>query len=185
VDVRLIAATNRDLSKMVEEGKFREDLYFRLSVVPLTLPPLRARKVDLPVLVQSFLKSFAEDNGKPFREISPDAMQAILQYDWPGNVRELRTAVEHGVVMATGAKIELRDLPAKVRSGLAASPVAVAVGVSAPLLGEERLDLHKVEDRLIEEAMRETNGNVTKAALRLGISRRTLHRRLKESRANS
>ncbi len=193
VDVRLVAATNKDLAKMAAEGKFREDLYFRLSVVPLTLPPLRARKEDLPVLVQAFLKAFAADNGKPLRELSGEAMQAILAYDWPGNVRELRTAIEHGVVMATGVKIELRDLPVKVRGG-AGVLGAVLGGIQGAVLGggiqgaalggarEERLDLHKVEDRLIAEAMQETKGNVTKAALRLGISRRTLHRRLKEHR---
>jgi transcriptional regulator with PAS, ATPase and Fis domain len=185
VDVRLVAATNRDLAKMVAEGKFREDLYFRLSVVPLTLPPLRARKEDLPVLVQAFLKTFAEDNGKPHREMSEDAMQAVLNYDWPGNVRELRTAVEHGVVMATGAKIELRDLPAKVRrEGCSPSGIQSAYVAESPA-GGVNLDLHTVEDRLITEAMRETKGNVTKAAQRLGISRRTLHRRLKESREAS
>lgn len=184
VDVRLVAATNRDLTKMVSEGKFREDLYFRLSVVPLTLPPLRARKEDLPVLVQAFLKSFAADNGKPHREMSSEAMQAILTYDWPGNVRELRTAVEHGVVMATGSKIEMRDLPVKVRSGGVGFAGAQGA-VHARVASEESLDLHTIEDRLITEAMKETGGNVTKAAQRLGISRRTLHRRLKDSRTAS
>jgi DNA-binding NtrC family response regulator len=181
VDVRLVAATNRDLTRMVSEGKFREDLYFRLSVVPLTLPPLRARKEDLPVLVQAFLKSFAADNGKPHREMASEAMQAVLTYDWPGNVRELRTAVEHGVVMATGAKIEMRDLPVKVRSG-GIGLVGALGAAHGRVASEESLDLHTIEDRLITEAMKETGGNVTKAAQRLGISRRTLHRRLKESR---
>jgi DNA-binding NtrC family response regulator len=184
VDVRLVAATNRDLAKMAAEGKFREDLFFRLSVVPLTLPPLRARKEDLPVLVQAFLKTFAADNGKPHRQMSSEAMQAVLHYDWPGNVRELRTAVEHGVVMATGAKIELRDLPAKVRSG-GGTPAGASPLLDSPRQtdGDGTLDLHKVEDKLIAEAMKETHGNVTKAAQKLGISRRTLHRRLKESRS--
>ncbi len=182
VDVRLVAATNRDLAKMVEEGKFREDLFFRLSVVPVTLPPLRARKEDLPVLVQSFLKAFSEENGKPFRELTPDAMQAILQHDWPGNVRELRTAIEHGVVMASGSKITPRDLPAKVRSGEGAGVVRIPEGTSVSVVREERLNLDRGEDRLIAQAMAETKGNVTQAAKRLGISRRTLHRRLKEGR---
>jgi two-component system response regulator AtoC len=186
VDVRLVAATNRDLAKMVAEGKFREDLFFRLSVVPVTLPPLRARKEDLPLLVNAFLKSFAEENGKPFREMTADAMQAILAYDWPGNVRELRTAVEHGVVMAGGAKITLRDLPMSVRQGSSGggakeSRVPVVWGSGRG----ERLNLHASEDRLIARAMEETKGNVTAAAKQLGISRRTLHRRLKELRSET
>ncbi|MEY2598075.1 MAG: hypothetical protein RLZZ142_334 [Verrucomicrobiota bacterium] len=186
VDVRLVAATNRDLAKMVAEGKFREDLFFRLSVVPVTLPPLRARKEDLPLLVNAFLKSFAEENGKPFREMTADAMQAILAYDWPGNVRELRTAVEHGVVMAGGAKITLRDLPMSVRQGSSGggakeSRVPVVWGSGRG----DRLNLHASEDRLIARAMEETKGNVTAAAKQLGISRRTLHRRLKELRSEA
>jgi DNA-binding NtrC family response regulator len=178
VDVRLVAATNRDLAKMVSEGKFREDLFFRLSVVPITLPPLRARKEDLPLLVQSMLKGLAEENGKPFRELTVDAMQAVLRYDWPGNVRELRTAVEHGVVMASGAKITLRDLPQTVRNGGGNTP-AVPVGAALSSVSkEERLNVHLTEDLLIEQALAETRGNVTQAAKRLGMSRRTLHRRL-------
>lgn len=178
VDVRLVAATNRDLAKMVSEGKFREDLFFRLSVVPITLPPLRARKEDLPLLVQSMLTGLSEENGKPFRELTADAMQAVLRYDWPGNVRELRTAVEHGVVMASGAKITLRDLPQTVRNGGGNTP-AVAVGAAlSNVPKEERLNVHLTEDLLIEQALAETRGNVTQAAKRLGMSRRTLHRRL-------
>ena len=183
VDVRLVAATNRDLAKMVSEGKFREDLFFRLSVVPITLPPLRARKEDLPLLVQSMLKSLSEENGKPFRELTADAMQAVLRHDWPGNVRELRTAVEHGVVMASGPKITLRDLPQTVRNG-AANGGAVLVGNAlATVPSAERLNVHLTEDLLIEQALTETRGNVTQAAKRLGMSRRTLHRRLAEKHA--
>ncbi len=183
VDVRLVAATNRDLAKMVSEGKFREDLFFRLSVVPITLPPLRARKEDLPLLVQSMLKSLSEENGKPFRELTADAMQAVLRHDWPGNVRELRTAVEHGVVMASGPKITLRDLPQTVRNS-AVNTGAVAIGnVLATVPPAERLNVHLTEDLLIEQALTETRGNVTQAAKRLGMSRRTLHRRLAEKHA--
>jgi two-component system, NtrC family, response regulator AtoC len=180
VDVRLVAATNKDLAKLVQEGKFREDLYFRLNVVPLTLPPLRARKEDLPLLVQAFLKQFAAENGKPVRELNAEAMQAILTHDWPGNVRELRTAIEHGVVMASGAKITLRDLPAAVRNmgrgkDAGATPTSNAVWTGR----EERFNLHRLEDRAISQALAEVKGNVTQAAKRLGISRRTLHRRIK------
>jgi DNA-binding NtrC family response regulator len=183
VDVRLVAATNRDLAKMVSEGKFREDLFFRLSVVPITLPPLRARKEDLPLLVQSMLKSLSEENGKPFRELTADAMHAVLRHDWPGNVRELRTAVEHGVVMASGPKITLRDLPQTVRNGAANGGTVLVGNALATVPPAERLNVHLTEDLLIEQALTETRGNVTQAAKRLGMSRRTLHRRLAEKHA--
>ena len=171
-DVRLVAATNKDLPKLVAEGKFRDDLFFRLNVVQITLPPLRARKEDIPLLVQAFLTDAARENDKPPRELTPEAMSCILDYDWPGNVRELRTAVEHGVVMCSGARIGVRDLPAAVR-GAAAS---VAESPFAP----DALDLHHAERLLIFRALEESGGNRTAAAERLGISRRTLHRRLKE-----
>jgi DNA-binding NtrC family response regulator len=181
VDVRLVAATNRDLQKMVADGKFRDDLFFRLSVVPIHIPPLRERREDIPLLVAAFLKQFAEENGKPFRELTSDAMQAVLRYDWPGNVRELRTGIEHGVVMATGAKITLRDLPAKVRQGEA---VALSSAPKFTLPQGEQFNLHDTEERLILQALAECKGNVTAAARKLGISRRTLHRKLKEFREN-
>src|SRR5881392_3047831 len=114
-DVRLIAATNKNLEQLVREGKFRDDLFFRLNVVRITMPPLRERKEDIPILVRGFLRHFCKQNEKPLLELAPDAMDALLAYDWPGNVRELRTAIEHGVVMATGPKITLRDLPIAVR----------------------------------------------------------------------
>jgi DNA-binding NtrC family response regulator len=172
-DVRLIAATNKDLSKLVAEGKFRDDLFFRLHVVPVTMPPLRDRKIDIPLLAESFLKDCALENGKPHRELSPESMQHILEYDWPGNVRELRTTIEHGVVMATGPKITQRDLPATLR---APRPLP-ALEKTAP--GRE-WNLHDTETSLILRALEECRGNRSEAAIKLGISRRTLHRRLKE-----
>ncbi|MGB8170036.1 MAG: sigma-54 dependent transcriptional regulator [Chthoniobacteraceae bacterium] len=177
-DVRLVAATNKNLEKLVSEGKFRDDLFFRLSVVPITMPPLRQRKEDIPLLVQAFLKTFAEENNKPVTEITADATQAILAYDWPGNVRELRTAIEHGVVMSTGTKVGLRELPMAVREGAAASP-ALASTKFIPTRGS-RFNLHETEHRLILQALEDTGGNVTQAAKRLGISRRTLHRKINE-----
>jgi DNA-binding NtrC family response regulator len=169
-DVRLIAATNKDLSKLVEEGKFRDDLFFRLHVVPLTMPPLRDRKVDIPLLVEAFLKDCALENEKPRRDLSTDAMRLVLDYDWPGNVRELRTAIEHGVVMATGSQITPRDLPATLRR----SPVSPAQPA-----GRE-LNLRDTEATLILRALEDCRGNRSDAAQKLGISRRTLHRRLKD-----
>jgi two-component system response regulator AtoC len=113
--VRLIAATNKNLEKLVREGKFRDDLFFRLNVVRITMPPLRDRKEDIPLLVRGFVREFARANDKKIVDLTADAMNALLIYNWPGNVRELRTAIEHGVVMATGPKITLRDLPMSVR----------------------------------------------------------------------
>ncbi len=116
-DVRLIAATNKNLEKLVAEGKFRDDLFFRLNVVRITMPPLRDRKEDIPLLVRGFLRHFCKANDKPLLEPTADAMNALLAYDWPGNVRELRTAIEHGVVMATGPKIT------RARSSRGSAPV--------------------------------------------------------------
>jgi two-component system response regulator AtoC len=176
-DVRLIAATNKDLSKLVAEGKFRDDLFFRLHVVPITMPPLRDRMVDIPLLVEAFLKEAAVENGKPHREIAPDAMHRILHYNWPGNVRELRTAIEHGVVMATGSQITTRDLPTALRSDSVPPVTSSATPAGASVVG---LNLRESETALILRALEDCRGNRSEAAKRLGLSRRTLHRRLKE-----
>jgi len=172
-EVRLIAATNRDLAALVREGKFREDLYYRLNVVQLRVPPLRERKEDIPLLANTFLKEICERDGKAFRPLSPDAMEALLRYDWPGNVRELKGAIDSGVTLATGNQITVRDLPVTVR------------GASEGLFSRERgnqalVNIHDNETRLIMRALDESAGNRTEAAKKLGISRRTLHRRLKQ-----
>lgn len=169
-DVRLVAATNRDLPQMVAEGKFREDLYFRLNVVQLHLPPLRERSEDIPLLAGHFLREAARENEKPARDLTTEALRAMSAYRWPGNVRELRAAIEHGVVMSNGPKITLRDLPAAVRT-------AAHDGTNRASLP---LDLGETELSLIRRALVECKGNRTLAAAKLGISRRTLHRKLKE-----
>jgi two-component system response regulator AtoC len=182
-DVRVIAATNKNLEKLVEEGKFRDDLFFRLNVVRITMPPLRERKEDIPLLVRGFLRHFCKVNNKPLLELTADAMNALLVYDWPGNVRELRTAIEHGVVMASGPKITLRDLPMSVRQ---AANAPLPRGISPAKAFGERvnpLDLHETERKLVLQALTSTRGNVTAAAKKLGISRRTLHRKIKEINA--
>jgi two-component system, NtrC family, response regulator AtoC len=184
-DVRLIAATNKDLEKLVAEGKFREDLYFRLNVVHITMPPLRDRKEDIPLLVRSFLRHFCKLNEKPLLDVTADAMNTLLTYDWPGNVRELRTAIEHGVVMASGSKITLRELPMNVRRA-AGGGAALPGGVTPSRAFSEKaspLDLHETERKLIAQALATTNGNITAAAKKLGISRRTLHRKINEMNA--
>ena len=184
VDVRLVAATNRDLEAMVEAGDFRDDLFFRISVVRVHMPPLRQRVEDIALIVHHFLKVAAEENGKPVRELTSDGMAAMERYPWPGNVRELRGAVERAVVMATGAKITLRDLPPAVRDGSATFQTGVA-GIKLPRNAEGgHLNLQDTEQRMIVRALEETGSNITKAAKKLGLSRRTLHRRLKEMRAS-
>jgi two-component system, NtrC family, response regulator AtoC len=184
-DVRLVAATNKNLEQLVHEGKFRDDLFFRLNVVRITMPPLRDRKEDIPLLVRGFLRHFSKLNDKPLVDLTSDAMDALLSYNWPGNVRELRTAIEHGVVMATGPKITVRDLPMALRQ---AAGTASPRGISAAKAFEEKsspLDLHETERRLIMQALATTNGNVTAAAKKLGISRRTLHRKINEMNATT
>src|SRR5205814_8943907 len=148
-----------------------------------TWPRLRERKEDIPMLVRRFLRHFCKVNEKPLRDLTADAMNALLTYDWPGNVRELRTAIEHGVVMAHGPKISLRDLPVNVRQATGAS---LPGGITpAKPFGERSsaLDLHETEKRPIMQAPATTKGNVTAAAKKLGISRRTLHRKINEMNA--
>ncbi|NRB74945.1 MAG: sigma-54-dependent Fis family transcriptional regulator [Verrucomicrobiales bacterium] len=183
VDVRVVAATNKDLSEMVKEGTFRDDLFFRLNVVTIDMPPLRDRKEDIVLLVEAFLKEFTEENNKPEMELTQEAMQLLLDYDWPGNVRELRTAIEHGVVMSNGSKIGVRHLPPFLsdnsHSGFHSSDASSAPD-PAPVLNDEDLNLARVEERMIRLALERTKDNRTEAAQLLGISRRTMQRKLKE-----
>ncbi len=188
VDVRVVAATNKSLARMVEEGKFREDLYYRLNVVSITLPPLRERVADIPILATAFLKELAKENRKDVREITPEAMDVLTAFPWPGNVRELRTAIEHGVVMSQGTKLMLRHLPASLRGApllLPGSRKEESDGAKpkkgAPLSEfPDNLNLAETENRFIREALRRSGENRSAAAKLLGISRRTLHRKLHE-----
>ena len=170
-DVRLIAATNKNLQDQVQAGKFRDDLYFRLRVVEITLPPLRQRVEDLPLLASAFLREFASENNKNVNDFTPDALEALMNYAWPGNVRELRTAVEHAVVLSRGERISLRDLPPVLR---AANPAAGP----ARWLAQPDLTVAEAEKQLIARALKDGGGNRTLAAQKLGMSRRTLHRKL-------
>ncbi|HRT06103.1 MAG TPA: sigma-54 dependent transcriptional regulator [Kiritimatiellia bacterium] len=171
VDVRLVAATNRDLRARVAEGAFREDLFYRLYVVNLTLPPLRERAGDVVLLAQHYLKTLAEENGKKPMAISPEAMDVLQAYPWPGNVRELRNVIERMVVLGSGPRLTAADLPAAVRDG-GAGGLALASRSGRVLRDAER--------QLIADALRRHQNNRTKAAQDLGISRRTLHRKLNE-----
>ena len=185
VDVRVVTATNKNLNKMVEAGEFRDDLFFRLNVVSIQMPPLRDRKEDIVLLVDAFLKEFTEENGKPDMEMTAEALQTLIDYDWPGNVRELRTAVEHGVVMSNTSKIGVRHLPPFLRdqshSGFRTTSGAEgnSGSIIAPVTDED-LNLQKMEERMILLALDRTNDNRTEAAKLLGISRRTMQRKLKE-----
>jgi len=171
-DVRLIAATNKNLEERVKAGAFREDLFFRLRVVEITLPPLRERASDVPLLAQAFLREFAEENNKPVREFTADALEALMNYHWPGNVRELRTAIEHAVVFCRGEKISARDLPASVRGGGGSTDAQGA-------LARNDLSVTNAEKQMIIRALKETKGNRTLAAKKIGVSRRTFHRKLR------
>ncbi len=173
-DVRLIAATNRNLEKLVAEGKFRDDLFWRLNVVQVHMPPLRERPEDIAVLAAHFLKRSAEENKKPKRALSNEAIQCLASYHWPGNVRELRAAIEHAVVLAAGTMITPRDLPPAVRESASQTGGARSVPSSG-----NQLNLHETEHRLILRALEDCKGNRTAAAKKLGISRRTLHRKIK------
>ncbi len=169
-DARVVAATNRDLRKMVEEGTFREDLFYRLDVVSLEIPPLRERKEDIPLLVKHYLDVFNKENGKDIG-ITETAMASLCAYAWPGNIRELRNCVERMVVLCRGKMIELENVPVDVREG-------VTPGIAKTVLAQPSCDLECNEKMLIERALNECKGNRTKAAEKLGISRRTLHRKL-------
>lgn len=169
-DARVVAATNRDLKKMVEEGTFREDLFYRLDVVSLEIPPLRERKEDIPLLVKHYLDVFNKENGKDIG-ITETAMASLCAYAWPGNIRELRNCVERMVVLCRGKMIDLENVPVDVREG-------VTPGIAKTVLAQPSCDLECNEKMLIERALNECRGNRTKAAEKLGISRRTLHRKL-------
>ncbi|MEO6034272.1 MAG: sigma-54 dependent transcriptional regulator [Verrucomicrobiota bacterium] len=172
-DVRLIAATNKNLEELVKAGTFREDLFFRLRVMEIFLPPLRERAADVPLLAQSFLNEFAKENNKAVSGMTAEALEALMEYRWPGNVRELRTAIEHAVVLARAEKITFRDLPTNVRNGNSTLDLS-----SSNSAANQSLSVKEAERQLIVRALKESNGNRTMAAEKTGMSRRTLHRKL-------
>jgi two-component system response regulator AtoC len=181
VDIRLIAATNRNLKKRVEEGKFREDLFFRLDVVDITLPPLRERSEDIPILCDSFVREFAEKNQKHLEGITPDAVQVLAAHPWPGNVRELRNTVEKMVVLGRGPRLTARDIPASIRDTVRdAAPGLLPQRRTVVAVGES---LAATEKAMIMAALLKHGDNKTKAAQELGLSRRTLHRKIREYKA--
>ena len=166
-DVRIVTATNRDLKAEIEKGNFREDLYFRLNVVNIDVPPLRRRKDDLPFFIASFLKEFAEENGKHIEGINDKARSCLYAYDWPGNVRELRNCMESAVVMCQGNLITEDDLPPTLRTSSDHGWIRIALGTT----------MEEAEKIIVRETVSAYKGNKTKAAEILGIGRKTLHRK--------
>ncbi len=171
-DTRLISATNRDLRQLVDAGKFREDLFYRLDVISIHMPPLRDRQEDIPILVKRFMDEFAEFNGKKVEGISDAALNILTAYNWPGNIRELRNCVEQMVVLSRGPVLELENVPTHIRNRLDLS--------TSLTVKPESLDLDSNEKILIMAALRECGDNRTHAAEKLGISRRTLIRKIKQ-----
>ena len=167
-DVRIVAATNKDLKAEIEKGNFREDLYFRLNVVNIHVPPLRERKDDLPLLITAFLKEFSEENGKFIEGINEKARSCLYAYDWPGNIRELRNCVESAVVMSAGNLITEQDLPPGLRTSSDEGWIRIPIGTN----------MEDAEKIIIRETVSAHKGNQSKAADILGIGRKTIHRKL-------
>jgi two-component system response regulator HydG len=168
VNVRILAATNKDLLREVTDGNFREDLFYRLNVIPIQLPPLKMRRNDIPLLSRYFLRRFAAEQNKEIEDFSSEAMRLLLDYSWPGNVRELENSIEHTAVLAKRSKIEISDLPSAIRD---------AASVVSP---ETPGTIFENEKKLLQEVLQECDWNKKKAALQLGISRSTLYEKLKK-----
>jgi len=176
VDVRVIAATNRDLEEEIRWGRFREDLYYRLNVIPIHVPALRERKDDIPVFTDYFLQVFSVRSGKEKREISPDALHLLREHNWPGNVRELKNLIERLVIMAPGKTIEVEDLPEPIRRGRHA-PETGEVPAGRESLREATM---RFERDFILKRLAQNEGNVAKTAEQIGIARRNLHRKIRQ-----
>jgi len=170
VDVRLIAATNEDLETEMAEGRFREDLFYRLNVFRIELPPLRERRSDIPALAEAFLKGFEEENGHPIEGFSPEALDRLLLHDWPGNVRELEHAIEHAAIVAQGTEVTVRDLPESVVEA-PQDPLDVAIPGST---------MAEIERAAILKSVMAAGGNATEAAAMLGISKSKVYYRLRD-----
>jgi len=174
VDARVIAATNRDLEAMVKEGRFREDLYYRLNIIPIEIPPLRNRRDDIPPLVDFFIAKHSVGSHKPVRGLTAGARKLIMTYSWPGNVRQLESAIERAILLCEGDEIGVEDLPVEIRQeGISAA----AFNFKLP---PEGISFDEVERSLITQAMEQTNWNITRAAKLLGLSFRTLQYRLEK-----
>jgi len=177
VDVRIIAATNKDLETEVRAGRFRNDLYYRLKVVPIYLPPLRERTGDLPLLIKLFIDGFNRDLKKRVKGVSKAAMERLLAYRWPGNVRELRNIIERSILLGSGDEIAVDDLPLELREG---GRVFSEEHSPYPRLTREGLDFSRLERDLVEQALALAGGNQTKAAKLLGMNRDQIRYRIEK-----
>ncbi|HXK94330.1 MAG TPA: helix-turn-helix domain-containing protein, partial [bacterium] len=171
----ILAATNVDLQKLVDEDKFREDLYYRLKVVTLDIPPLRERAGDIPLLTTTFIQRYALENGKGPMQITPEALNCLQKYQWPGNVRELQGVLESMVILARGNRLDLENIPLEIRR-----QVQPGLPLPAPPLPPGNATLADIEKKVILETLEKFQGNRTKTAEALGIGRRTLIRKLHE-----
>jgi len=180
VNIRLIAATHKDLARAMKDGSFREDLFYRLSVIPLRIPPLRERKEDIPYLAEHFLKKYSQENAKSIRGLSPEAVKVLWAYDWPGNVRELENCMERAVVMAEFDRIQPSDLPWALQSGEISAAGSSEGGANQGSLWRLGRPMREVEREYILKTLQEMKGNKTRTAEVLGISVRGLRDKLKE-----
>ena len=177
VDTRILAATNRDLEELVKQGKFREDLYYRLNVIPVHIPPLRERKEDIPMLIDFFIKKFNAELGRKIKGTKPPMMQILRDYHWPGNLRELRNVVERAVLLSDGDFLKIENLPDSLLRPEKGQITTLRENFALP---QEGLDLSRLEKNLIEQALKRTGGNVSKAARLLSIPRDKLRYRVKK-----
>lgn len=185
IDVRLVVATNQDLLEKTKDGSFREDLFYRLNVVPIHLPPLRDRKSDIPLLVKHFLERFNERLNKEIEEVTPEALNALQDYHWPGNIRELENVIERITLFASSTRIAVQDLPPEVLQHHAANsdvyiPPAISYDMSMSLPELWKQQKERLEREMIGRALDQTQGNVTKAAEKLGISRKSMQKKMKD-----
>ncbi len=172
VDVRVLAATNKNLEAEVKAGTFRDDLYFRLNVIPIISPPLRNRKNDIPILIETFIKQYAQENGVRIKQVSADAMSVLHTYDWPGNIRELKNIIERLMIMCSSEKVDVKDLPAQIHSPKTRLPFQMETGLTLKDLRD------KVEREYILSTLKKNNWNVSKTAKELAIDRTNLHKKI-------
>ncbi|MCG8606359.1 sigma-54 dependent transcriptional regulator, partial [bacterium] len=173
VDVRVLAATNKNLEEEVQEGRFREDLLFRLNVVPIVSPSLRQRREDIPVLIDYFIEAYSHENGTRTKKVSEEAMEALRLYDWPGNIREVKNIVERLMIMCSSDLIEVDDLPRQIQSNASQRPFTMASGLRLKDLKE------KVERDYIESTLKKNGWNISQAAKELDVDRTNLHKKIK------
>ncbi|MBN2601708.1 MAG: sigma-54-dependent Fis family transcriptional regulator, partial [Candidatus Marinimicrobia bacterium] len=180
MNARIIAATNQDLAALIKSGKFREDLYYRLNVVPITLPSLQDRKEDIPVLVDHFITKYNVETGRQVRDVSPEALNALINYNWPGNIRELENVIERAIVMSTQTQLRLEDLPDNLVTDVIDLHDSVPEPVNEP--GSLVELVNDFERKLIQEILDKNEGNIARAARKLKTKRTTLRYKIEKYR---